>query len=293
MKLRRFFLAFAFLALSQAALAPQAALAQVAATVDGVQMPAWIERSGVKSPLLPGMELKPGDKVIAGPDSRVVIKLSEGSLVKLGANGQLRFVELNATQQLFKGVLEVLEGAFRFTTDVAAKGRKREVSIRASQVTTGIRGTDVWGRSSRGNEIVCLIEGAVEVTAKGEPPVRMNQPLQFYRRIDGKAQPVGTVEPSQLEQWRAETDLESGKGVARAGGRMTLELGRFDNRAAAVGVREDVRKAGYPAVMTPLRAPDKTTYVVRIRQLASRDEANALAERLRGKYGVTEPKVAR
>jgi hypothetical protein len=32
---------------------------------------------------------------------------------------------------------------------------------------------------------------------------------------------------------------------------------------------------------------------VRIRQLASRDEADALAGQLRGKYGVTEPKVAR
>jgi hypothetical protein len=287
MKLLRFFVVCTFLALAQAA------AAQVAATVDGVQMPAWIERGGVKSPLLPGMELKPGDKVIAGADSRVMIKLSEGSTVKLGANGQLRFVELNATQQLFKGVLDVLEGAFRFTTDVAGKNRKREVSIRASQVTAGIRGTDVWGRSVAGNEIVCLIEGKVEVSVKGEAPVRMDQPLQFYRRIDGQAQPVGTVEKSQLEQWSSETDLQAGKGVARSGGRVTLELGRFDSRATAVGVREEVRKAGYPAVMTPLRAPDKTTYIVRIRQLASRDEADALAGQLRGKYGVTEPKVAR
>ncbi len=287
MKLLRLFLVCAFMALAQTT------LAQVAATVEGVQMPAWIERNGVKSPLLPGMELKPGDKVIAGADSRVMIKLSEGSVVKLGANGQLRFVELNATQQLFKGVLDVLEGAFRFTTEVAGKNRKREVTIRAAQVTTGIRGTDVWGRSVAGNEIVCLIEGAVEVTAQGEAPVRMDQPLQFYRRIDGKTQPVGTVEKSQLDQWSAETDLQAGKGIARAGGRVTLELGRYDNRSTAVGVREDVRKAGYPAVMTPLRAPDKTTYIVRIRQLASRAEANALAEQLRGKYGVTEPKVSR
>ena len=287
MKLLRFFLVCALLASSQAA------LAQVAAMVEGVQMPAWLERNGVKSPLLPGMELKPGDKIIAGADSRVMIKLSEGSVVRLGANGQLRFVELNATQQLFKGVLDVLDGAFRFTTDVAGKNRKREVSIRAAQVTTGIRGTDVWGRSAAGNEIVCLIEGAVEVAAQGEAPVRLDQPLQFYRRVDGKAQPVGTVEKSQLDQWSAETDLQAGKGIARAGGRVTLELGRYDNRSTAVGVREDVRKAGYPAVMTPLRGKEQTVYVVRIRQLASRGEASALAEQLRGKYGVTEPKVSR
>lgn len=287
MRLLRFFLVCALLASSQAA------LAQVAAMVEGVQMPAWIERSGVKSPLLPGMELRPGDKVITGGDSRAVIKLSEGSVVKLGANGQLRFVELNATQQLFKGALDVLEGAFRFTTDVAGKNRKREVTIRASQVTAGVRGTDFWGRSRAGNEIICLIDGAVEVTAQGDSPLRMDQPLQFYRRVDGKAQPVGTVEKSQLDQWSAETDLEAGKGIARTGGRVTLELARFDSRSPAVGLREDVRKAGYPAVMTPIRGKDKTTYIVRIRQLASRAEADALAQQLRGKYGVVEPKISR
>lgn len=287
MKLLRFFLVFTFLALSQAA------LAQVAATVEGVQMPAWIERNGVRSPLLPGMELKAGDQVITGGDSRATIKLSEGSVVKLGANGQLRFVELNATEQIFKGVLNVLEGAFRFTTDIAGKNRRRDVSIRAAQVTTGIRGTDVWGRASAGNEVVCLIEGAVEVRAPGEQPVRLSEPLQFYKRVDGKAEPVGKVDKEQLDKWSAEVDLQRGKGIARAGGRVSVELGRFDTRTAAIGVREDVRKAGYPAVMTPLRGKEKTVYVVRVRQLASRAEARALADQLRGKYGVAEPKVSR
>jgi hypothetical protein len=285
MKLLRFFLVCTFLALSHAA------LAQVAATVEGVQMPAWIERNGVKSPLLPGMELKPGDTIITGGESRALIKLAEGSVVKLGANGQLRFVELNATQQIFKGVLEVLEGAFRFTTDIAGKNRKREVSIRASQVTTGIRGTDVWGKAQAGNEIVCLIEGEVEVLAQGESPVKLDKPLQFYRRVDGKTQPVGTVEKEQLDKWAAMVDMQRGTGIARAGGRVTVELGRFDSRTAAIGVREEVRKAGYPAVMTPIRGKDQTTYVVRIRQLASRAEAQALVEQLRGKYGVAEPRV--
>ena len=285
MKLLRFFLVCACLALSHAA------LAQVAATVEGVQMPAWIERSGVRSPLLPGMELKAGDTVITGGDSRAMIKLSEGSVVKLGANGQLRFVELSATEQIFKGVLEVLEGAFRFTTDVAGKNRRREISIRAAQVTTGIRGTDVWGKAQTGNEIVCLIEGEVEVVAQGEAPVKLDKPLQFYRRVDGKTQPVGAVDPAQLDKWATMVDLQRGAGLARAGGRITVELGRFDSRSDAIGLREEVRKAGYPAVMIPLRGAEKTTYVVHIRQLASRAEGQALAGQLRGKYGVTEPKV--
>src|ERR671931_2930176 len=152
------------LVIAMALLAPiENALAQVAAVVEGVQMPAWVERDGRKLPLLPGMELRAGDQVVTGAGSRIAVKLAEGSVVKLGENGQLRFTEISMTRELFKAALGVLEGAFRFTTEVATKNRKREVNIRASQVTAGIRGTDVWGRSRAGNEIVCLIEGEVEV----------------------------------------------------------------------------------------------------------------------------------
>ena len=80
----------------------------------------------------------------------------------------------------------MLEGAFRFTTDVAAKARKREVSVRVQQVTIGIRGTDFWGRARAERQIVCLIEGAIEVGAAGEQPVTMDKPRQFYRRENGR-----------------------------------------------------------------------------------------------------------
>ena len=269
-----------------------AALAQIAATVEGVQMPAWIERGGVRTPLLPGMELRAGDQVVTGAGSRAMIKLSEGSTVKLGANGELRFVELSPTRELFKAALSVLEGAFRFTTDVVAKNRKREVSIRAAQVTTGIRGTDVWGRSRKDNEIVCLIEGEVEVVAEGEPPVTMDKPLQFFRRIDGKTQPVGVVEQKQIDQWSAETDLETGKGVARRGGRFSVLLASAEDQSAALPLYDELRNAGYPAEIWPVKQGDKLVYVVRIRQLPSRAEARALADQLRGKFGISEPKIS-
>jgi cell division septation protein DedD len=269
-----------------------AALAQVAATIEGVQMPAWVERGGRRVPIIPGMELRTGDQLVTGAGSRALVKLADGSLVKLGENGELGFAELNPTRDLFKAALNVLEGAFRFTTDIVAKSRKREVSIRAAQVTAGIRGTDLWGRSRAGNEIVCLIEGDIEVAAAGEPPVAMNQPLQFYRRIEGKTQPVGTVSKAQLDQWAAETELQPGKGVARRGGRFSVTLGSADEQNAALALYDELRNAGYPAQIRPVKEGGKITYFVLIRQLPSRAEANALANQLRGKFGITEPKVS-
>ena len=270
----------------------EAALAQVAATIEGVQMPAWVERAGRRVPIIPGMELRAGDQVVTGAGSRLLVKLADGSSVKLGENGQLRFAELSPSRELFKAALNVLEGAFRFTTDLVAKNRKREVSIRAAQVTAGIRGTDVWGRSRKDHEIVCLIEGEVEVAAEGEQPVTMNQPLQFYRRIEGKTQPIGAVEPKQLEQWAAETDLQAGKGGARRGGRFSVLLATADEQNAALAIYDELRNAGYAAELWPVKQAEKLVYIVRIRQLPSRAEANALINQLRGKFGITEPKVS-
>ena len=273
--------------------APFPILAQVAATVEGVQMPAWVERAGKRLPAMAGMELRAGDNVVTGPGSRMLVKLAEGSLVKLGENGQLRFAEISPQADLFRAALNVLEGAFRFTTDALAKtARKREVSIRVAQVTAGIRGTDLWGRSRKDNEIVCLIEGAIEVGAEGERPVQMNVPLQFFRRIDAKSQPVGSVEVSQLAQWAAETEIAEGKGAARAGGKFSVDVGSFGEQKGALALYDELRSAGYGAELRPVKDADKIVYLVRIRQLPSRAEAQALADSLKGKFGIAEPKIS-
>ena len=265
---------------------------QSGAVVDGVQMPAWLERDGKRVPLAPGMELRAGDRVFSGSGARVQVKLSEGSVVKLGENGRLMFAEMQPGKDLFKATLQVLEGAFRFTTELVGKGKKREVSVRVSQVTAGIRGTDLWGRSRDDRQIVCLIEGAIDVGADGEKPVRMDKPLQFYQRDKGKTQPVGLVEAKQLEQWSRETEIEAGKGAARRGGKFIVELATFDSQSGAGAISRQLQDAGYPAQVAQRKEGDKVTYTVRIRQLPSREEAQILANRLKGKFGVKEPKVA-
>ena len=268
-----------------------AALAQPAAVIEGVQMPAWRERDGSRVPLVPGMELRPGDRIVTGKDSRVLVRMTEGSMVKLGENGRLVFTELQPSKELFRAALQVLEGAFRFTTDLAAKGRKRDVSVKLDQVTIGMRGTDFWGRSRGERQVVCLIEGAIQVGADGEQPVTMNKPRQFYRRDKGKIEPVGLVEPKQLEEWARETEIENGKGAARRGGRFSVQLAEAGTRGALLSLHEQVRAAGYPAEIAMRKEGDKASYIVRIRQLPSREEAQALANQLKGKFGVKEPKV--
>jgi hypothetical protein len=268
------------------------AWAQIAGTVEGVQMPAWVQRGGGRLPVLPGMALRAGDQVVTGAGAKLLIKLAEGSIVKLGENAQMSFAQVAPSPDLFKAALNVLQGAFRFTTDVVSKARtRREVSIRVAQVTAGIRGTDLWGRSRPGNEIVCLIEGEIEVGADGEQAVAMKEALQFYRRVDGKTQALGTVDTLQLGQWAMETELDAGRGALRSGGRYSLILGSHGDQNGALAQYDELRNAGYPAEIWPVKDADKITYHVRIRQLPSRAEAQALGAQLRGRFGVNEPRI--
>ena len=73
-------------------------------------------------------------------------------------------VQMPACEGALQGRAARARGAFRFNTDVAARSRKRDVSV-GIQTVTAIRGTDRWGRSRSDQQIVCLLEGAVEVGA--------------------------------------------------------------------------------------------------------------------------------
>ncbi|HEX5766809.1 MAG TPA: SPOR domain-containing protein, partial [Burkholderiales bacterium] len=174
---------------------------------------------------------------------------------------------------------------------VASKLRKREVSVRVDTVTIGVRGTDFWGRSRGELQIVCLIEGAIQVGAPGEQAVTMDQPRQFYRRDKGATQPVGLVEAKQLEQWALETDIQAGKGALRRDGRFSIQLLTAADQARANSVSNRLREAGYPAEIASSKEAEKATHMVRIRYLPSRDEAQALANRLKGSFGISDPRV--
>ncbi|HEX5093581.1 MAG TPA: FecR domain-containing protein [Burkholderiales bacterium] len=269
-----------------------------AAVIEGMQMPAWVERSVLgsvrRAPLAPGVELKSGDEVRTGAGARLYIKLAEGSTVKLGERASLRIAELAPDRGgLFAAALNVLEGAFRFTTDVLAKPRPRDVSIRVATVTAGIRGTDLWGKSSADKQIVCLIEGKIEVGAPGESPVTMDQPRQFYQRDKGQTQPVGLVEAAQLAQWAAETEIAEGAGAVRADGKWRVTLARAKTQSAALDLYARLRDAGYPARLYPAQAGGQRVYLVQIERLASRADGEALAAALRDMAGVSEAKVSR
>ena len=259
------------------------------AVVEGVQMPAWIERSGVRQPLMLGAVLQQSDRLITGLNARILLKLAEGSKVKLGENAQINLdtfeTERNDTSIFLKSALSVVRGAFRFTTDAAAKLKhRRRVDIMLASATIGIRGTDVWGKQGKDREIVCLIEGGVAVdrVRNGQPPesVTLDKPMLFYvAPTDLPALPVATVSSEQLTQWATETEIAPGAGGQSPGGKWRVTFVSSSDFNAAFEVRSALRKEGYPVEISPGLVAGKRVYHVRLAHLSSKEDAQNIAGR--------------
>ncbi|MGA9665704.1 MAG: SPOR domain-containing protein [Gallionella sp.] len=286
--------------------------------VQGIQMPAWLQRGKITRPLSVGMALRDGDRLITGADARILLQAADGSAIKLGENASMTISDLAKERNdkgLFTALLDVAKGAFRFTTAKIARLRPRDVTVRVAGATVGIRGTDVWGKvggkmdiaameNAMGKslpdtdkqakmefDVVCLIEGKISVAHANEPPFVMDQPQTFYvMRKDAPPFPVAALAAEQLAKWAAETEIAAGQGAARSGGRWKVQLLTAKSEHDAIAMYDELRAAGYDAHILPLEGGQ---YQLRIAHLPSRTEAEALVRKLAGKMGIAAPEAIR
>src|SRR5688500_4689917 len=254
-------------------------------TVEAVQYPAWLERDGAAVPLVPGTRLQPRDQLRTGGNARVRLKKGEGSSVKLGENASF-VIETVEDRNVIRATLSVLAGAFRLTSD-ALTNRRRDASIKARSVTAGIRGTDLWGKSTCERGLVCLLEGTITVGAEGHPTVTLDQPLDFYQKPRDGAPAVARVDAKQVEEWAKETELSGGGAGATSAGRWRMVAAVKPDRDAALALSRRLRGAGYPA---EILQKDKY-FTVQVAHLAGEAEARALMAALREFPGVELPTV--
>lgn len=255
-------------------------------TVEAVVSPAWVEHAGgAREPLVPGAVLRDGDRVLTGGGARALLRMAEGSAVKLGENASFGIDRLidrgGAAGRIVSGALDVVQGAFRFTTRVFGSPRaSRDLNIRIATVTAGIRGTDLWGKSSADRDVVCLIEGRIFVQHR-EQGFTMQDPLSFFiAGRDGSRQPVAPVPAAQLQEWAAETEIAPASGASRRDGRHRVSLAAVDDGDAAA-LAGKLRDEGYPARVRAYRADAGLRYAVDIAGLGSAADAAQLAGVLR------------
>jgi hypothetical protein len=254
--------------------------------VESVVSPAWVERGGSRLPLAVGIRLADKDQVRTGPGGRALLRMAEGSAVRLGENATLGVDGLaerrDAGARLVTASLDVVRGAFRFTTDIFARKRSaRDIKIRVTTITAGIRGTDVWGKSQDDRDIVCLIEGKIGVEHGGSQ-FTMSDPRSFFiAPRKEKPLPVAPVDAKQLAEWSAETDIAPGAGGARHGGRHHVTVAVASDQQGALAAYDKLRAAGFPAAVLVVKKDGGEEYQVGVRNLSTRQDAAATAAKLK------------
>lgn len=281
--------------LSLLMLLPVTVSAKAGGIVEAIQMPAWYDRDGKTYPLKPGMKLLSGDIIRTGKSSRALIRMEEGSVIKLGEDAKLNINTLLPPKQeegLFAALLRVTRGAFRFTTTEIGKHRKRNVDVKIGHVTVGIRGTDIWGRSSSGEDLFCLIEGKVNVQRDGETEFFMQETLTYIIAPENKpTSAVAPVDMNALAGWAEETETRQGDGILSIDGKWAVNMMSLQNTDTAKNLQQQLNNAGFANDIREILINDQPWLRVRIEGFVSRQDAASFARRIDNQYGIKRPWV--
>src|SRR5579859_482261 len=247
--------------------------------VSAVQSPAWLVHGGMTTPLKPGMQVADGDTLRTAAGGRVYVQLPEHSTVKLGENTEFATPAMQMTKDdqgsLFKGVLHILKGVFRFTTNLVGHSERRQVDIQVGVATIGVRGTDVWGRSSADGSLVALLEGKVSMDMPGHPGMMMEQPMHYMTMgSTGSDMKMGQdVTQANVADWAAQTDVASGSGVLTDDGKWTVALLSSISDKDALDLMQKLAVAGYPSEDATVTIKGRQWHRLLIKQVASYKDA--------------------
>lgn len=273
--------------------------ATASTVVEAVQLPAWVERNGQRRPAEPGVLLRDNDKAITAGHSRMLLRMADRSVIKLGEQTEFHIEAVTLRQPQAAGpselsaTLRLVTGVFRYATDYASKalGNKRELNLKMATATVGIRGTDFWSMTDAAHDAVCMFEGKVEVVRDAKPGIMLDKPGAFWAVFTGEPEkPAGQATPDQLAKFINQAEMQPGQGILLQGGRWRTVAGLMPSGVQANALRASLQTAGYPADVV---AKDGK-FEVRINQLATREDAEAVLKQLQANtaLGVTDGRVA-
>jgi hypothetical protein len=298
--MRRLLLLFAILTAAQAAAAERV-------MVHGVVPPAWIERGGQILPLRPESVILEGDVLRTGRGGRVEADLPDGSAVKLGATATLGLQQARmkrvADDDVFDAALDLVKGAFRFTTHAFGAQRKRDVRIKVGVVTAGIRGTDLVIVADEAGDKIVLLEGRIEITGGTmAAPMMMDKPagtmpmeaMMFMR--DGLMKSLAMSHDESMgmmNEMDAMTGMAAGSGMlmmdAAMGGKppaWDVVVMSLRDPGVAARVASDLERAGWPVEVLPAEVAGTTWQRIAVPGFHSKGEAVAFARRAADEAGL-------
>ena len=267
--------------------------------VEAVQLPAWVERNGERRAAAPGAVLRASDRAVTAEGSRMLLRLSDQSVINLGEQTDFLIRALdedraNGTSPAeLKTHFKLITGVFRYATDYTSKalGNRRELNLEMATATVGIRGTDFWSMTDAAHDAVCVFEGKVEVMRDARPGIELDRPGAFWVVFTGQPEkPAGQATPEQLAKFVGQAEMQPGKGILLQGGRWRAVAATTSSMSEALALRQRLQTAGYPAELVSRDG----RHEVRINRFATRDDAQTVLARLQANtaLGVTQGRVA-
>jgi hypothetical protein len=117
-----------------------AAQAGVIQSVDG-RARVW-ERSGLERPAQPNVQIFEGDTVASAAGSSVQMRMSDGALIWLRPDSQLKVEQYVTAKGSERALLQLVKGGFRAVTGLIGKLRPDDYRAQTANAALGIRGTD-------------------------------------------------------------------------------------------------------------------------------------------------------
>lgn len=193
---------------------------RLVARVDVIQGRAAFERDGQQLPLVVNQSLFSGDYITTSSDGRLLIRFMDNTTARVGSGARVKMERLQPNETRdgsLSASFDVLKGMFRYSSGAGSIGR-HEIDIKVGRsITAGIRGTDVFVKAADDKDLVCLIEGQVQVRS-GEVSALLDERRQFFVVKQGQApEAIDFLDEKTFNKWLRDTEVLQDPNVLRQG----------------------------------------------------------------------------
>jgi hypothetical protein len=129
------------------------------------------------SPAAVGATVRMNDRLRTGPNGRLQVTFSDGSVLTLGENANVVVDRFVYNPQKSKGevLLTSTKGAFRFAGGKIKQMSQRDIKVKTPSAALAVRGTEFWAGPIDGQYGVLLLSGHVNVSNRAGA-VRLSSP---------------------------------------------------------------------------------------------------------------------
>jgi hypothetical protein len=171
------------------------------AVVEAVEGDASVVHGSQKTAAAPGLRLTAGDRLETGTPGKMRARLTDDSVLAIGANTTLALAELALDDAARRGRIDVALGRFWMNVTKWTGTGESRYEISTPTAVAGVRGTTLWGDTDV--DAICALEGTIEVRSRRSPdlpPASLSAGNCASKLREGELAPLAPS-PEQLQKF--------------------------------------------------------------------------------------------